>query len=84
MTEFLYTYLYSKTLHDTESQLCKGVKLPTGYYFLRILIQKHQKLLNLNFWGAWMAQSVKPPTLVFGSGRDLRVAGWSPHIRLRA
>lgn len=28
--------------------------------------------------GARVAQSVKGPTLGFGSGRDLRVMGWSP------
>jgi len=28
--------------------------------------------------GTWVAQSVKRPTLGFGSGRDLRVVRWSP------
>ena len=28
--------------------------------------------------GAWVARSVKPPTLDFGSGCDLRVVRWSP------
>ena len=32
--------------------------------------------------GAWMAQSVKHPTLDFGSGHDLRVREFKPHVRL--
>ena len=31
-----------------------------------------------------MAQSVKHPTLDFGSGHDLSVCGFKPHIGLRA
>jgi len=30
---------------------------------------------NSNFWGVWVAQSVKHLTLGFGSGHDLRVVG---------
>ena len=28
----------------------------------------------------WVVQSVKHPTLGFGSGHDLRVLGWSPML----
>ena len=35
-------------------------------------------------WGAWVAQSVKGPTLDFGSGHDLTVCGFDPCIRLCA
>ena len=34
--------------------------------------------------GTWMAQSVKRPTLSFGSGHDLKVHEFKPHIRLYA
>ena len=34
--------------------------------------------------GAWMAQTVKQPTLGLGSGRDLTVHEFEPHIRLCA
>ena len=32
--------------------------------------------------GAWVAQSVKRPTLDFGSGHDLRVHGIEPRVEL--
>ena len=32
------------------------------------------------FWGAWVAQSVKRPTLDFGSGHDLMVADIKPAL----
>ena len=35
-------------------------------------------------WGAWVAQSVKHPTLGFGLGHDLTVCEFEPHIRLHA
>ena len=34
--------------------------------------------------GAGVAQSVQPPILDFGSGRDLTARGFEPHVRLRA
>ena len=34
--------------------------------------------------GAWVAQSVKRPTLDFGSGHDLMVPEIGPHIGLHA
>ena len=34
--------------------------------------------------GAWLAQSLKQPTLDFGSGRDLTVREFEPHIGLCA
>lgn len=33
---------------------------------------------RLHFWGAWMAESVKCPTLDFSSGLHLRVMSVSP------
>ena len=38
--------------------------------------------LNKIFRGAWVAQSVKCPTLDLGSGHDLTVREFKPHIRL--
>ena len=35
-------------------------------------------------WGAWVAQSVRRPSLGFGSGHDRRVCEFEPRIRLRA
>ena len=35
-------------------------------------------------WGAWLAQSVKRPTLGFGSGHDLTVREFEPRIGLCA
>ena len=32
--------------------------------------------------GTWVAQSIKRPTLEFGSGQDPTVVGWSPHQAL--
>ena len=33
-------------------------------------------------WGAWVAQSVKHPILGFGSGHDLKVHEFKPHVGL--
>ena len=35
-------------------------------------------------WGAWVAQSVKPLTLDFGSSHDLTVRGFETHVGLCA
>ena len=35
---------------------------------------------NTSYRGACVAQLFKPPNLDFGSGHDLRVLGWSPHV----
>ena len=35
-------------------------------------------------WGTWVAQSVKCPTLGFGSGHDLMIHEFKPHVRLCA
>ena len=37
---------------------------------------------NNNNKGAWVAQSVKGPTLDFDSGHDLTVHGFWPHVGL--
>ena len=34
--------------------------------------------IDKNYGGPWVAQSVKHPTLGFGSGHDLRVCGFEP------
>ena len=39
--------------------------------------------LNIGkYWGAWVAQSVKLPTLDFGSGHDIRVHEITPSCAL--
>ena len=35
-------------------------------------------------WGTWVAQSVKRPTLDFGSGNDLTICEFEPHMGLQA
>ena len=35
-------------------------------------------------WGTWVAPSVKHPTLGFGSGHDLMVHEFDPHVGLHA
>ena len=40
--------------------------------------------INRTSRGAWMAQSVECPALGFGSGREPRVIGFEPRVRLRA
>ena len=46
------------------------------------LAQRPDFFLNKIFRGAWVAQSVKCPTLDLGSGHDLTVREFKPHIRL--
>ena len=41
-------------------------------------------LKNGHDGGAWVAQSVNHLTLDFGSGHDLTVCGFQPHVRLYA
>ena len=46
---------------------------------------KHLKtifLTKISYRGAWVAQSVKLPTLDFGSGHDLMVCGFELHVGL--
>ena len=40
--------------------------------------------LCITFRGAWVAQLVERPTLDFGSGHDLTVHGFEPHVGLCA
>ena len=42
------------------------------------------KNLNGKARGTWVAQSVKHLTLGFGSGHDLMIRGFEPHIRICA
>ena len=41
-------------------------------------------LKTIQKWGVWVAQLVKLPTLHFGSGHDLMVHEFEPHLRLHA
>ena len=41
-----------------------------------------ESIRKVNSPGAWVAQSVKWPTLGFRSGRDLMVRGFEPSVRL--
>ena len=54
------------------------------HLFANILFGKHTHLKNAFHGGAWLAQSVKHPTLDVGSGHDLRVMGPSPCEGLHA
>ena len=42
------------------------------------LLQIMFKIKGLTYWGAWVAQFVKGPTLGFGSDHDLMVVRLSP------
>ena len=41
-------------------------------------------LKEITLWGAWVVRSVKGPTVGFGSGHELMVPGFEPHVGLRA
>ena len=41
-----------------------------------------QKKIFLKWWGDWVTQSVKHLTLDFGSGHDLTVHGFEPHVSM--
>ena len=51
---------------------------------LIIALKKTKTKTKKNLRGPWLAQSVKCPTLDFGSGHDLRVHGIEPCIKLCA
>ena len=54
---------------------------------LRATAHRPKHIVDLNdaeFWGAWVARSVKHPTLDFGSGHDLTAHGFKPCIGLCA
>ena len=46
----------------------------------KTIFYKNRDRMRIVFWGTWVAQSVKRPTL--GSGRDLMVHRTDPHIGL--
>lgn len=46
--------------------------------------QKKKKKKKIKQRGAWVAQSLKPPTLDFGSGHGLAVGEFEPYKGLRA
>ena len=54
---------------------CEGF-LPSGRYNMICIIKR--PLQKVRSGGAWVAQSVKRPTLSFSSDHDLRVVGSSP------
>ena len=45
-----------------------------------IYVKKQQQ--NTDQWGAWVAQLVEHLTLDVGSGHDLMVREFEPHVRL--
>ena len=54
-----------------------------NYVAMNLLFRAEQKMLKTVFsWGAWVAQSVKHPTLGYGSGHDLMVYEFEPHVGL--
>ena len=46
------------------------------------MVHLNIELKQNNSWGSRVAQSVKHPTLGFGSGDDLTLHEFEPHIRL--
>ena len=58
-----------------------GIKVCMDFWLL--FEQGSQSKIKRSYiWGAWVAQLVKHPTLDFGSGHDLTVFGFKPHVRL--
>ena len=51
----------------------------TSFYLILYI-----ELRNITFWGTWVAQLVKHPTLGFSSGHDLTVCGFEPQVGLCA
>ena len=53
--------------------------------FPQVSLPAHLSISGLEkavVWGAWVAQSVKPPPLDFSSGHDLTVREFESHIGL--
>ena len=57
--------------------------LPLGIVKVRKIRQNLQSF-NTDFWGTWVARSVKRQTLGFSSGHDLMVHEFESHVRLCA
>ena len=55
--------------------------LPLGIVKVRKIRQNLQSF-NTDFWGTWVARSVKRQTLGFSSGHDLMVHEFESHIGL--
>ena len=47
-----------------------------------IILYVNYIVIKKKTWGTWVAQSVKRPTLDFGSDHDLMVCGFGLHIGL--
>lgn len=45
---------------------------------IKLYIPIRTRYRNIESWGAWVAPSLKPLTLDFGSGQDLRVVRSAP------
>ena len=50
------------------------------YYYVFSVDKMHVNIKMAFKGGAWVAQSVKPPTLDFSSGLDLRVMSSNPEL----
>ena len=60
------------------------VTLTSLIYEMENLISDNPLFKLNSLWGTWVAQSVKSPTLDFGSGCDLRVGEMKHRVELHA
>ena len=60
---------------------CSGTSPICGYIHVHIWVVK---VYTYYVWGTWVAQSVTRLTLSFGSGHDLTVCEFEPHVTLEA
>ena len=51
---------------------------------LNVVVGRIKEGFRSYYWGAWVAQSIKCPTVGFGSGHDLMVNEFKPCVGLHA
>ena len=64
--------------------MCSLIVLWGRKYCYLHFIEEETDIQRSEEGGAWVVQSVKCPTLGFGSGRDLRVMRWSPTLNVES
>ena len=60
----------------------KKFEIEVGTYAARWERYEKEPIRNSLYWGGWVTQLVKRLTLDFGSGHDLTVFEFEPHVRL--
>ena len=73
-SKVLYSECCVKVLSKQQHMLVDSLNSPRS--------RPQEGLELLEFWDAWVAQLVEPPTLGFSSGHDFMVCGFEPQVRL--